>query len=85
MFLEGVSRLSSDHAGVAICLCHDGHLKTKAEDSKGRSVEVEWNQGSIIYLAGDTTFRASGQGNYRLYLSGIRKEGIMGNSLCNIV
>jgi len=64
VFLEGVFSLGlgSDHAGVAICLFQEGDLQTKAEDPRGRSVEVVWKQGSIIYLAGDTTFKSSGEG-----------------------
>lgn len=64
VFLKGVFQLGlgSDHAGVAICLFREGDLQTTAEDPRGRSVEVEWNEGSIIYLAGNLTFKAFGEG-----------------------
>lgn len=79
MFLEGDFRLGlgSDHAGVAICLFQEGDLQTKAEDPRGRSVEVVWKQGSIIYLAGDTTFKTSGEGRNVCIFLGFGKKWLL--------
>jgi len=76
VFLEGVFPLGlgSDHAGVAICLFQGGDLQTRAEDPRGRSAEVVWKQGSIIYLAGDTTFKSSGEGRVVCIFLGFGKK-----------
>lgn len=76
VFLEGVFRLGlgAGHAGVAICLFQEGDLQTQAEDPRGRSVEVQWYPGSIIYLAGDTTFKTSGEGRIVCIFLGFGKK-----------
>lgn len=62
MLLEGEFRLQLNQTGVMICLSEDNQLNARVKDSKGRSIEVQLEQGWVIYLADDTTLVMSGKG-----------------------
>ncbi|TVY14151.1 hypothetical protein LARI1_G007777 [Lachnellula arida] len=59
----GSFRIPSDISAVAIPLVKDGNPRIEYYDSRGVTSPVDWNVGSVIYLAGDASLITDGRGN----------------------
>ncbi|TVY20232.1 hypothetical protein LARI1_G001642 [Lachnellula arida] len=59
----GSFRIPSNILAVAIPLVKDGNPRIEYYNFRGRTSPVDWNVGSVIYLAGDASLITDGRGN----------------------
>ena len=50
-------------SAVAVPLMKDGNPRIEYYDPRGVTSSVDWNVGSVIYLAGDSSLMSDGCGN----------------------
>ncbi len=48
---------------MAIPLIKDGNPQIEYIDAHGGTTSIDWNTGSVIYLAGNSSLRSDGRGN----------------------
>ncbi|KAH7364911.1 hypothetical protein BKA65DRAFT_573543, partial [Rhexocercosporidium sp. MPI-PUGE-AT-0058] len=60
---EGPFRIPPLTSAVAIPLVKDGNPRIEYYDSRGVTSSIDWNVGSVIYLAGDSSLKSDGCGN----------------------
>ena len=59
----GSFRIGNKTSAVAIPLVKDGNPRIEYYDSRGVTYSIDWNVGSVIYLAGDASLITDGHGN----------------------
>ncbi|KAH8653949.1 hypothetical protein BGZ60DRAFT_158476 [Tricladium varicosporioides] len=59
----GSFRIRSKVSAVVIPLVKDGNPRIEYYDHRGVTSSVDWNVGSVIYLAGDSSLMSDGCGN----------------------
>ncbi|KAL2063212.1 hypothetical protein VTL71DRAFT_5016 [Oculimacula yallundae] len=59
----GSFRIPDDTSAIAIPLVKSGEPKIEYRDASGVSSVIDWNTGTIIYMAGKSSLRSDGCGN----------------------
>ncbi|KAG4429244.1 hypothetical protein IFR05_015273 [Cadophora sp. M221] len=59
----GSFRIPNNTSAIAIPLAKNGKPKVEYRDVSGVSSVIDWNTGSIIYMAGKSSLRSDGCGN----------------------
>jgi hypothetical protein len=59
----GSFKIPPKTSAVMILLVKDGSPKIEYHNPHGETSTIDWNMGSIIYLAGKSSLRSDGRGN----------------------
>jgi hypothetical protein len=62
VLVEGSSRIRPKTSAVAIPLLKEGSPKIELNDPQGEVSLIDWNIGSVVYLAGNSSLKSDGYG-----------------------